>query len=456
MSNFLRTAAAFLLILTLPGITFSQTRDSIIDGVIGIVGANVVLRSDLEAQYFQYRMTGNIQGSQETVKCQIYETLLFQKLLLNQAQVDSATVTETQVESEIDRRMRYFISQFGSPEKMEEYYSKSIVEIKNEMRDAIREQMLIEMTQQKITQDVLITPSEVKSFFKNLHTDSIPEIPSEIEVGIISKRPAIGETEKAEAIRQLKQFRERVLKGDAFATLAVLYSEDPGSARKGGELGMFKRGEMRLEFEAAAFKLKQNEVSDVVETEDGYHIIQMIEKRGEYINVRHILIQPKVSQASMIRTRQLLDSVSNLINLKKMTFEEAVIKFSDDPSRNNGGLLINQQSGNSRFENSQLDPKVFFAVDKLKVGDISAPVLYKTDRNKDEYRIYYLKSRTTPHKANLEQDYSRIQGMALNQKKMDVINQWTEEKIKKTYISISPVFSGCIFQRGWIKNSGKQ
>ncbi|MGE5424259.1 MAG: peptidylprolyl isomerase [Syntrophothermus sp.] len=451
MSKIHRYILSALLLLTIFPASHAQRSDSVVDGVIGIVGANIVLKSELENQYLQYRMGGNISGTAENVKCQIYESLLFQKLLLNQAQLDSATVTENQVESEMDRRMRYFIGQMGSPEKLEEFYGKSMVEIKNEMRDIIKEQMLIEMTQEKITKDVLITPSEVKAYFKSMPSDSIPEIPSELEVGIISKRPAIGEAEKAEVIRQLKQFKERVAKGDAFSTLAVLYSEDPGSAKKGGELGMFKRGEMRAEFEAAAFKLKPGEVSDIVETEDGYHIIQAIERRGEYINVRHILLQPKVSPASMQRARNFLDSVSNLINLKKMTFEEAVLKFSDDPSRNNGGLLINTLSGNSRFENSQLDPKVFFAIDKLKVGDISAPVLYKTERNKDEFRIYYLKSRTLPHKANLEQDYARIQANALKNKQNKVLNDWVEEKIKKTFINLSPRYTGCTFQRNWLK-----
>jgi peptidyl-prolyl cis-trans isomerase SurA len=446
--------AIFLILLT-TGITMQakpQTaNDSIVDGVVAVVGANVILRSDIENQYLQFRSQGNIQGSSEKVRCQILEGLLFQKLLYHQAQVDSVKITESQVDGEMDHRMRMFIGQVGSPEKLEEYYQKSISEIKDEMRDIIKEQMMVQESQEKITKEVRITPSEVKAFLKKLPKDSIPEISSEIEVGMIMKSPVIGDAEKQACIDRLKNFKERIKKGDDFSTLAVLYSEDPGSAKKGGELGMFKRGDMRIEFEAAAFKLKPGEISDIVETEDGFHIIQMIERKGEYINVRHILLQPKVSLASMTRAKTILDSVGNLIEQKTITFADAVIRFSDDPTRNNGGLIINTATGTSKFEASQLDPKIFFVIDKLKVGDISASVLYKTERGKEEYRLYYLKTRTVPHKANLEDDYAKIHEMALDEKKMGVMNDWIKERIVKTYISIDPEYHKCPFQREWIK-----
>ena len=331
---------AIILILLTTGITMhakpQTANDSIVDGVVAVVGANVILRSDIETQYLQFRAQGNIQGSAEKVRCQILEGLLFQKLLYHQAQIDSVKVTDAEVDGQMDHRMRMFISQIGSPEKLEEYYQKSISEIKNEMRDIIKEQMMVQQSKEKITKDVNVTPSEVKVFLKRLPKDSIPEISSEIEVGMIMKSPVIGDAEKQACIDRLKNFKERIKKGDDFSTLAVLYSEDPGSAKKGGELGMFKRGDMRIEFEAAAFKLKPGEISDIVETEDGFHIIQMIERKGEYINVRHILIQPKVSLASMTSAKATLDSVGNLIEQKKITFADAVVRFSDDPTRNNG------------------------------------------------------------------------------------------------------------------------
>ncbi len=446
---------AIVLILLITGLSVPAkaqiASDSVVDGVVAVVGANIILRSDIENQYLQFRSQGNIQGSAEKVRCQIMEGLLLQKLLFHQAQVDSVKITESQVDGEMDHRMRMFIGQVGSPEKLEEYYQKSISEIKNEMRDIIKEQMMVQSSQEKITKDVNITPSEVKSFLKKLPKDSIPEISSEIEVGMIMKIPVIGDAEKQDCIDRLKSFKERTKKGDDFSTLAVLYSEDPGSAKKGGELGMFKRGDMRIEFEAAAFKLKPGEISDIVETEDGFHIIQMIERKGEYINVRHILLQPKVSISSMMHAKNILDSVGTLMEQKKITFADAVVRFSDDPTRNNGGLIINPMTGTSKFEASQLDPKIFFIIDKLKVGDISAPVLYKTDRGKEQYRLYYLKTRTVPHKANLEDDYAKIHQMALEEKKMVAMNDWIKERIVKTYISIDEGYRKCTFQREWIK-----
>ena len=424
--------------------------DTIIDAVVAVVGGNMILRSDIENQYLQIRSQGNIQGTATNLKCQILENLLYQKLVLHQSQVDSIEVTDAQVESEMDRRMRYFISQAGTPERLEEHFGKSLLEIKNELRDVIREQMLTEQAQQKITSDVTVTPSEVKSYFRKLPKDSIPLVNAELEIGVIVRQPGIGDEEKQLAKDKLKGFKDRLAKGDDFSTLAVLYSEDPGSSKQGGELGMFKRGEMRPEFEAAAFKLKPGEVSDIVETEDGYHLIQMIERRGEYVNVRHILIQPKVTLQNLNKAKLSLDSVASLITKSKLTFDEAVIKYSDDPNKNSGGLLINQASGNSRFEASQIDAKIFFVVDKLKVGEVSAPVL-NTDRGKQDYRIYYLKSRSNPHKANLEDDYTRIQHVALEKKKIDVISEWISRKMASTYIVVMDPYRSCRFERNWIK-----
>ena len=311
--------------------------------------------------------------------------------------------------------------------------------------------MLAEQSQQKITKDVTITPSEVRAFFRKLPKDSIPLINSEYEIGVIVKQPLLGDEEKQIAKDKLKGFKDRITKGDDFSTLAVLYSEDPGSSKQGGELGMFKRGEMRKEFEAAAFKLKPGEVSDIVETEDGFHLIQLIERRGEYINARHILIQPKVSPQNLNKAKQTLDSVAQLLQTKKIPFDQAVLRFSDDPGKNSGGMRINPAAGNSRIESAQLDPKIFFVVDKLKVGEVSAPV-QSTERGKQDYRIYYLKSRTSPHKANLEDDYARIQDIALDKKKLDTIDKWIGNKVSTTYISIQPEFRNCKFQRNWTKN----
>lgn len=441
----------FLFIANFTYLNAQSKSDSIIDGIVGIVGGNVILLSDIENQYLQIRSQGNIQGTASGLKCQIFENMLFQKLLLHQAQVDSLSVTDAQVEIEMDRRMRYFISQAGTPERLEEHFGKSLVEIKNELRDVIRESMLTDQEQQMIAKDVTITPAEVKTYFRKLPKDSIPLVNSELEIGMIVRQPAIGDEEKQIVKDKLKGFKERFAKGDDFSTLAVLYSEDPGSSKQGGELGMFKRGEMRPEFEAAAFKLKPGEVSDIVETEDGYHLIQMVERRGEYINVRHILLQPKVTPINLNKTKLTLDSVAAQITKKTLTFEQAVIQFSDDPSKNSGGMMINPISGNSKFEAGQIDAKIFFVIDKLKAGEVSAPVL-TTERGKQDYRIYFLKTRTNPHKANLEDDYARIQQIALDKKKMDVIDDWITNKLNATYVAIMDDFRNCTFERKWIKN----
>ena len=434
------------------GSLYSQSQqDTVIDAVVAVVGGNVILKSDVENQYMQIRSQGNIQGTATKLKCQIFENLLFQKLLLHQSQVDSIKVTDAQVEIEMDRRMRYFISQAGTPDRLEEHFGKSLIEIKNELREVIQEQMLTEQEQQKITKDATITPSEVKAFYRKIPKDSIPLINSEFEIGMIIKVPALGDAEKLEARNKLKNFKERVAKGDDFSTLAVLYSEDPGSSKQGGELGMFKRGEMRPEFEAAAFRLKPGEVSDIVETEDGFHLIQMIERRGEYINVRHILLQPKVSLLNLNKAKVTLDSVAYLIANKKMNYDLAVVRYSDDPGKNSGGMMINPASGNSKFEASQIDAKLFFVIDKLKTGEVSAPIL-TNERGKQDYRVYYLKTRTNPHKANLEEDYARIQQLALEKKKQDIIDAWITKKMNSTYISIKDDFHSCPFERKWIKN----
>jgi len=435
-----------ILSVSIPG----SAQDTILDGIVAVVGGNIILKSDVEMQYLQYRAQGAIGGSPARVKCEIIENLMIQKLLYHQADVDSITVTDGQVENEMDRRMRYFIAQAGSPDRLEEYYHKSLIEIKEEMRDLIKEQMLVQQEQEKITAGVVVTPSEVKSFFRKLPKDSIPEVPSEIEIGIITRQPGIGKAERELALEQINGFRERIAKGDDFATLAILYSEDPGSAKQGGDLGMFQRGDMRAEFEAAAFKLKPGEVSDVVETEDGLHLIQMIERRGDFINVRHILVQPKVSPVALNDAKLFLDSIATLIQKGEIPFDEAVMRFSDDPSRNNGGMLVNPVTGTTAFEIADVDPKVFFVIDKLKPGEISAPVKWE-ERGKSHFRLYFLKSRTTPHYANLEEDYARIHEWALEQKKMDVMEKWVDQKAAETFIRIMPPYTDCTFRKTWTK-----
>lgn len=441
---------AFLILIS--SSLFSQQEGKIIDQVVGVVGANIILESEIEAQYVQYTMQEGYKGDRESVKCSIFENMMYQKLLLNQAELDSVEVSDAQVQGEMDRRLRHYISLFGSAEKFEEFYQKSILEFKEELGEQVRELMMVETVQQTITQNVTITPSEVKSFFKDVPQDSLPLINSEVQIAQIVKLPPVNREEIERVKNKMQELRYRIINGESFATLAILYSEDPGSAKNGGELGLFGRGEMYPAFEAAAFSVKEGEVSGIIETEAGFHIIQLIERRGDYINVRHILLRPKVSNMDLAKARKQLDSITLLIENKEYTFEDAVVKFSEDPSKNNGGVLMNPMSGSAFFESDQLDPKVFFVIDKLEVGELSNPVQFQTDEAKDAYRILYLKTRTDPHKANLRQDYDRIQEWALGQKKQDVITEWIADKAVDTYIKISDSYKDCDYTNSWWEN----
>jgi len=283
----------------------------------------------------------------------------------------------------------------------------------------------------------------------------LPFINSEVELAQIVKMPPVNSEEKERVKNKLQELRYRVLNGENFATLAILYSEDPGSAKNGGELGLYGRGDLYPEFEAMAFTLKNDEVSEIVETEAGYHIIQLIERKGEFVNVRHILLRPKVSPMDLAKAKVTLDSIAVLIKDGSYTFEDAVVKFSDDPSKNNGGLLINPMTGTSLFESDQLDPKVFFVIDKLEAEELSTPVQFQTEENKDAYRIIYLKNRTEPHKANLKDDYDKLQQWALEEKKQEEIQHWIKDKATKTYVKISDNYKECEFVNSWEINSIK-
>lgn len=419
--------------------------NQILDQVVAVVGQEVILKSDIETQYLQFRMQGYIEGSKESIKCDILRDLIFQKLLLNQAEIDSIVVAESQVDQEMDRRFRYFIQQFGSQEKLEEYYDKSVDEFKEEMREVVKNQLIQQNVQAEIVQNVSITPKEVKAFYKEIPADSLPLINSEYFVAELVKEPEITEAQKLSVKERLLELRTRILKGESFATMAILYSEDPGSAKKGGELGMYGRGELYPEFEDAAFNLKEGEISGIVETEAGFHIIQMIEKQKDFINVRHILLRPKISPIQIEETLTYLDSIYRLIQDSTYAFDQAVRMFSDSPNRISGGMLINPNSGNNSFQAEELDPKVFYTIDKLKIGEVSKPVSYTNTENKDAYRLLQLVEKTKPHRANIEQDYDKIYMIALNKKHQDELDHWVVEHAKEAYIRIVDNYSECEF-----------
>jgi peptidyl-prolyl cis-trans isomerase SurA len=429
---------------------FSQTEEPhVIDQVVAVVGKNIILESDIENQYLNYRMQGGIIGTSSEMRCKILEEQLFQKLMVAQAEVDSIEVKDAQVEGEMERRLQMFITQFGTQEKMEAYYNKTIPEIKKELHDIIKEQMIAQQVQGDIVADVAVTPSEIRSYFKSIPKDSIPQIPTEYQIAQIVKNPPISIEEKIRVKERLLELRSRILKGESFSTMAILYSEDPGSAKKGGELGFYGRGQLYPEFEAVAFKLKEGEISNIVESEAGYHIIQMIERKGDYINVRHILLIPKVSPADLLKARTQLDSLAGLIRNDSISFKDAVESFSDADNKNNGGLLVNAYTGSTIFEAEQLDPQISFVIEKMKVGEISNPVPLKTEDKEDAYQIVLLKKKTKPHKANLKDDYSKIQTWAEARKKQKVIDKWINEKAKETYVKIIDQYKDCDFTHSW-------
>jgi len=437
--------------IVLSSVTLVKAQEQVVDEVVAVVGSKIILKSDIEGQYVQYKMQGNI-GNASAMKCQFLENILFEKLLLTQAEIDSIQVTDNQVESSMNQRFRYYISQFGSQQKLEEFYQKPILEIKEEIRSLVKDQLMAEQVQSKITENIKITPSEIKAFYNRMPDDSIPFIDTEYEIGQIIKQPPVSAEALSEAKEKLMNLRQRIIKGESFSTLAILYSEDPGSAKKGGELGMFSRGEMYPEFEAVAFGLKPNQVSDIIKTKAGLHILQLIERKGDYVNVRHILIQPKVSPFDLAKASSYLDSIAGVIKHDSISFEKAALKYSDDPGKINGALMVNPQTNTSRFEAKQLDPKVFFVVDKMKVGEISKAVPLTTEEGKQAFQLLYLKVRTDPHKANLKDDYNKIQNWALEEKKGKAIDDWIKSKTDKTYISIIDEFKNCNFQHKWITN----
>lgn len=435
--------------------TYSQRvhEGEVLDQVIAVIGDNIVLESELKKQSEQYEQQGYDMG--EDSRCFLIEELLYQKLLLHQAEVDSVEISENQVDSEMDRRLRYFIQQVGSKEKLEEYYQKSIVEIKEEFRGLIREQLLVQTMQSKITKNVKVTPSGVRSYYKSLPEDSLPLINSEVEVAHIVKFATISQEEREKAITKLKGLKKRIEEeGASFKTLAVLYSQDEGSATMGGELGFMGRGELVPEYSAAAFDLEEGEISDVVETSFGFHIIQLLKRKGQKANTRHILIKPEVSSGALKRAEEKLDSIrQQILNNDTVSFSGMAEKLSDDEATKfDGGIISNPNAGGTKFEMDQLDPRIFSIINELEEGEISKPTIMQNPGGRTGYRLLMLKTRTKPHRANLKDDYQRLQETALQEKKNEAIEDWMDKKINSTYVRINDEYQDCSFTNNWLKS----
>ena len=439
-----------------------EPKVQVIDKVVAAVGQNIILQSDVESQYAQYRMQGNFEGSGAAMRCAILEELMFQKLLLNQAEMDSLSVTDNEVEMEMNRRISELLGHYGSQEKLETIFNKSMSEIKNELRRLVKEKSLQDQVRADILKNVVVTPAEVRAFFNSLPADSIPMVDEQYEIMQIVKRPPVSIDEKLAVKDQLYQIRKRILDGESsFSTMAILYSEDSGSATKGGELGFTGRGEFAPEFEMVAFNLRDGEISEVVETQFGFHIIQLIERRGDYVNCRHILLTAKVPVEALEKAQHELDSAAALIRNGDMTFEEACLKFSEDDSKTNGGFIGSPMGGNrlSLQDIRELEQypsfgefkNLAFVINKLPVGTVSDPLPMTTNDNKDAFRLVMVKNKIPAHKANLTDDYALIQSWALNRKNQEVTSNWIRNKAKKAFVKIDEDFADCDFQFEWQK-----
>ncbi len=421
-----------------------------IDGIVAVIGKSIIMRSDLEKHYKDYTAQYRTVEDPEDVYCTILENLVFNKLMVNQAELDSIEVTDEEVDYRLNSRIQYFLQQTGGDVKfIENYFNKSMAEIKKDMREMMYEQALIEQVQSNITGSITVTPSEVHQFAAKIGPDSMPIVSTTYQFGEIVKIPPVSEEEIAEVTNQLNTYRERVLRGEKFGALARLYSDDPGSASKGGDLGFVERGSLYPEFEAVAFNLKSGEISQVVKTQAGYHIIQMIERRGESIRVAHILIQPKPSTEEQVKAITYLDSVRAVIIAEKMPLEEAAMKFSEGITKLNGGMVVNPYNSSLSFDRQSMDDATYTTVSKLIPGEYSECVPFVNDDGVMAYRLIYLKEKVSEHKANLVEDYDMIKNAALEQKKYDAMEKWVLEKVKVTNIKIAEQYKFCPFVSKW-------
>ena len=429
--------------------------NSIVDEVIWVVGDEPILKSDVEMMRLQGEAEGiTFQGDPD---CYIPEQIAVQKLFLHQAAIDSIEVSESDIAQSIEMQINRWIQQAGSREKLEEYKKMTVTQMRSQLHDDFRNNQLIQQMREKLVQDISVTPSDVREYFKKMPEDSIPFVPTEVEVEIITKQPKIAQEEINRVKNDLREYTERVTTGEtSFATLARLYSEDPGSARQGGEMDYVGRGMLDPAFASVAFNLTDpKKISKIVESEYGFHIIQLIDKRGDKIKVRHILRIPQVSDEAVDSMRTRLDSLATNIRANKVTFEEAATMLSDDKdTRNNHGLMsFNSQEGRtSKFQMKDLPTEVAREVETMEVGDVSKAFRMINEKGKTVVAIVKLKSRTPAHRATITEDFQVMKNVVLAKERADFLHQWVVNKIKTTYVKMNERCKNCKFEyEGWIK-----
>lgn len=415
----------------------------VVDKIVAKIDNQILLKSEVELGYLQAQQqkTGIPAAA---LKCKVFEQLLVNKLMLAKADIDSVTVEENMVDDQLNRRMNYMIQAIGSKEKLEAYYKKSIEQFKAELKKEVRDQMLIQKMQDAITRNLKVTPAQVKKFFNAIPKDSLPFFSTEVEVGQIVRFSKISRTRKQEARQKLEELKKRIQNGEDFGFLAKAYSQDPGSAPDGGNLGFWGRGAMVPEYEAAALKLQPNELSEIVESAFGFHLIQLLEKRGNEYSSRHILIKAEAGEEDHMAAFHTLDSLRNALVKDSITFEAAARKYSEDrESLNTGGYLTDNETGSTHIATEHLDPGIFFTIDSLKPGSFTKPLPYKSPDGKRGARILYFKSKILPHEANLKQDYTKIQAATLEQKKAESIKNWFKKTKGEVFISRDKDYSDC-------------
>lgn len=430
-------------------------QDNVIDEVVWVVGDEAILKSDVE----EARMNAQYEGRkfEGDPYCVIPEELAIQKLYLHQAVLDSIEVSESEVLQRVEMMTNQYIQMIGSKEKMEEYFNKTATQIREAMRENVKNGLTVQKMQQKLIGDIKITPAEVRRYFKDLPQDSVPYIPTQVEVQIITSQPKIPLDEIEDVKRRLREYTDRVNKGEMdFSTLALLYSEDKGSAMRGGEIGFKGRGELVPEYANVAFNLQDpKKVSKIVESEFGFHIIQLIEKRGDRINTRHILLKPKVNEKDLTSARARLDSIADDIRKNKFSFDEAASIISHDKdTRNNHGLMPNPQTNTSKFEMQQLPQEIAKVVDGMNVGEISKAFTMVNEKDgKEVCAIVKLKSRINGHKATITDDYQNLKEIVMDKRREEMLEKWIVEKQKHTYVRINDNWKNCSFKYpGWIKD----
>lgn len=418
------------------------TESVVVDKILAKVDDHIILKSEMEVAYLQYLSSG--QSLLGDAKCRVLESLVINKLLLAKAEIDSVMVSEDIVESNLDQRMQVFVSQFGSEKKLEEFYNKTIEDFKDEFRDQVRDQLIIERMDENIASNLEASPKEVRKFFDNIPEDSLPFFSTEVVVGVLVRDIKPGEGSKKSILNKMNSIRDQILNGIDFRTMAREYSQDMGNKEKGGELGYWRKTDLDPDYVAAAMKLDSGQVSPVVKTQFGYHLIQMVDKRGNEFNSRHILLRPNFSDLDISYSLNEIDSIKQMILNDSMTFEKAAKEYSQDPyTKSNGGILVDQNTGSTKIPLERIDTELYFVLDTMKVGEISEPIIFNKQDGQRALRIIYFKDKVSPHQANLKDDYQKIYQATLEEKRFEKKKEWFEKTKNQVFISIDDEYNQC-------------